>query len=128
MDKVIVEELIRSIAFFFIFYLLSILIGSLLFNSSSVSPYFILIPLILTLITFSLFVYKRKNTGKKYRLKRGSSEYRVMIALGSVLCLFVVINGVYDVVVGDFLTGLFWIGLGIVAGVWGLTEITRKSW
>ncbi|TRO50843.1 hypothetical protein E2P63_05645 [Candidatus Bathyarchaeota archaeon] len=127
MDKIIVEELVRSIAFFFIFYLLSILIGSLLFNSSSVSPYFILIPLILTLITFSLFVYKRKNTGKKYRLRRGGFEYRVMIAVGSVLCIFVVINGLYDVIIGDFLTGLFWVCLGIVAGVWGLTEIRRKS-
>jgi len=127
MDKIIVEELIRGIAFFFVFYLLSILIGSLLFNSSSVSPYFILIPLILTLITFSLFVYKRKNTGKRYHLRRGSFEYRVMIASGSILCLFVVINGVNDVIVGDFLNGLFWIGLGIVAGAWGLTEIRRKS-
>ena len=126
MDKVIVEELIRSLAFFFLYYLLAIVIGSLLFHSSSVSPYFIIIPFVLTLITFSFFVYERKKTGKEYRLRRGSYEYRAMIALGSVVCFLVIINGVSDVIVGN-LTGLFWIGLGIVVGVWSLAEIRRKN-
>jgi uncharacterized membrane protein YfcA len=126
MDKIIVEELIRSLAFFFLYYLLAIVIGSLLFYSPSVSPYFIFIPFILTLITFSFFVYKRKKTGKEYRLRRGSYGYRVIIALGSVVCFFVAINGVSEIIAGN-LTGLFWIGLGIVAGVWGLAEIRRKK-
>jgi uncharacterized membrane protein YfcA len=126
MDKVIVEELIRSLAFFFLFYLLSIVIGSLLFHSSLVSPYFILIPLVLAMITFSFFVYKRKKTGKEYRIRRGSFEYTVIIALGSVIGLFVIIDGVSDVLVGN-LTGLLWIGLGIAVGVWSLAEIRRKN-
>jgi uncharacterized membrane protein YfcA len=126
MDKVIVEELVRSLAFFFLFYLLTIVISSLLFHSSPASPYFIFIPLALTLITFSFFVYKRKNTGKEYRLRRGSSGYKVIIALGSLICVFVIIDGVSDVIVGN-LTGLFWIGLGITAGFWGLVEIRRKN-
>jgi uncharacterized membrane protein YfcA len=126
MDKVIVEELIRSLAFFFLFYLLSIVIGSLLFHSSLVSPYFILIPLVLAMITFSFFVYKRKKTGKEYRIRRGSFEYKVIIALGSVIGLFVIIDGVSDVLVGN-LTGLLWIGLGIAVGVWSLAEIRRKN-
>ena len=111
MDKVIVEELIRSLAFFFLFYLISIVIGSLL-HIPSVSPYFILIPLALATITFSFFVYKRKKTGKEYRIRRGSFEYKVIIALGSVIGLFVIIDGVSDVLVGN-LTGLLWIGLGL---------------
>ena len=125
MDKVIVEELIRSLAFFFLFYLLFIVIGSLL-HIPSVSSYFIFIPLVLTLITFSFFVYKRKKTGKEYRIKRGSFEYKVIIALGSVIGLFVIIDGVSDVLVGN-LTGLLWIGLGIAVIVWSLAEIRRKN-
>ena len=125
MDKVIVEELIRSLAFFFLFYLIAIVIGSLL-HIPSVSPYFIFIPLVLTLITFSFFVYKRKKTGKEYRIRRGSFEYKVIIALGSVIGLFVIIDGVSDVLVGN-LTGLLWIALGIVVDVWSLSEIRRKN-
>jgi uncharacterized membrane protein YfcA len=125
MDKVIVEELIRSLAFFFLFYLISIVIGSLL-HIPSVSPYFILIPLALATITFSFFVYKRKKTGKEYRIRRGSFEYKVIIALGSVIGLFVIIDGVSDVLVGN-LTGLLWIALGIAVDVWSLSEIRRKN-
>ena len=82
--------------------------------------------MVLTLITFSFFVYKRKKTGKEYRIKRGSFEYKVIIALGSVIGLFVIIDGVSDVLVGN-LTGLLWIGLGIAVIVWSLAEIRRKN-
>ena len=126
MDNVIVEELIRSIAFFFLFYMLTIIVGSLLFQSSLVSPNFILIPINLTIITFSFFIYKRRNTGKDYHLKRGSFEYKVMVGSVSICCLFVVLSGVTTINDGNMLVGLTWFSLGILLGIWGLIEIRRK--
>jgi hypothetical protein len=127
MDKVIVEELIRSLAFFFIFYLSTIFLGSLLFYESPISPYFIFIPLVLTLIIFSFFVYARKNTGEEYHFRRGSFEYRAMMILVMIGCFFVIITGVSNISDGNFLTGLIWISVGTVSGVWSFTEIIRKT-
>jgi Na+-transporting NADH:ubiquinone oxidoreductase subunit NqrB len=127
MDKVIVEELIRSLAFFFLFYLSTIFIGSLLFHESPISPYFVFIPLVLTLITFSFFVYERKNTGKEYHFRRGSVEYRAMMILVMIGCFFFIITGVSTVSDGTFLNGFIWISIGIISAVWSFTEIIRKA-
>jgi len=127
LDNVIVEELIRSIAFFFLFYMLTIIVGSLFFQSSSVSPNFILIPISLTLITFSSFIHKRRNTGKEYHLRRGSFEYKVMIGSVSICCLFVVLSGVTKINDRNLLVGLIWFCLGILLGISGLIEFRRKN-
>jgi len=127
MDKVIVEELIRSLALFFLFYLSTIIVGSLLFHESPISPYFIFIPLVLTLITFSFFVYERKNTGKEYHFRRGSFEYRAMMILVMIGCFFFIITGVSNISDGNFFTGFIWISVGIISGVWSFAEIIRKT-
>jgi hypothetical protein len=106
--------------------MLTIVIGSLLFQKSIVSSYFISIPIFLTIISFSFFVHRRRNTGKEYHLKRGNFEYRVMVGLVSISCFFVVLFGVRDVISENLLVRFTWISLGFIAGIWGLIEIRRK--
>lgn len=127
MDRIIVEEMIRSLAFFFLFYLSTIIIGSLLFHDSPISPYFIFVPLVLTLITFSLFLYGRKNSGKDYRLERGSLGYKTMMILVIIGCVFFILNGVNSISNGNFFTSFIWISIGIISAIWSFTEIIRKT-
>ena len=129
MDKVIVEELFRSLAFFFIFYILTIVIGSQFYHESTISLYVIVgIPLIFTVIAFSFFVYRRKTTGKEYKLRgrRGSTEYRAMMVIFTIGCFSFIISGVRNIADGNSLIGLIWISLGIVFGAWGIREVNKK--
>ena len=128
MDKVIVEELIRGLAFFFLFYILTIVLGSQFFHESTISLYAIIgIPLIFTVIVFSFFVYRRKTTGREYKLRRGSAEYRMMMVIVTISCFFFIISGVRNITDGNSLIGLIWISFGIISGALGITEIGRKT-
>jgi hypothetical protein len=58
---------------------------------------------VITGVVFSLFVYKRKSTGKEYKLKRGTTPYKVTMAMGTLASFGYIISRVRDIVYGDTL-------------------------
>jgi len=124
MDRVIMEELIRSVPTFFFAFIITIFLGAQ-FGLTTAPLYVVMgVPLIITVVSFSIFVYKRKSTGKEYKLKRGSTPYKVTMAMGTLAAFGFTIFGVRDVIYGD-ITGLFWTGIGILAIIIGLKEFRK---
>ena len=127
MARVIVEELFRGLAIYFLTLMLIIVVASQFFSESTISSYVIVgIPLITATISFCFFVYMRKIKGKDYKLKAGSSHYRVTMAIFTVCCFLLLTSGLRNISDENSLLGLMWVGLGIFFGVWGIREATKK--
>jgi predicted permease len=129
LKRVIVEELIRSLAAFFLFYVLAIVVASQVFHGSTISLYVVFgVPLFFALIHFPFFVYMRMKTGKDYHFRRGSVEYRGMM-VGVTICCFSLslLGGVRNITGGNPVIGLVWLIFGIACGVWGIREIYIKE-
>lgn len=87
MDRVIIEELLRSAGTFFIAFMINIFL-MVQFGLTTASLFMVIgIPLVITGVVFSLLVYKRKRTGKEYKLlKRGATPYKVTMAIFTLVC------------------------------------------
>ena len=129
MKRVIAEELIRSLAAFFIFYVLTIVVASQVFHGSTISLYVVIgVPLFFALINFSFFVYMRMKTGKDYQFRRGSAEYRGMMVGVTISCFsLALLGGVRNITNGNPVIGLVWLIFGIACGIWGIREIYIKK-
>ena len=129
MDNVIVEELLRSLTIYFLVYILIILLGSQFYHEPTISLYVIVgIPLITAVSVFSIFVYKRKTTGKNYMLRRGSIQYKAMMVTTLFVCFALIISrGVKSISEGNSLIGLLWICLAIISGASAIKELGRKQ-
>jgi len=127
MDRVIMEELLRSVATFFLAFVITIFLGAL-FGLTTAPLYVIMgIPLVITGVVFSLFVYKRKSTGKEYKLKRGTTPYKVTMAIFILVCFGFILSRVRDIVYGDTFMGLFLTGIGTLALIIGLREFRKTK-
>ena len=127
MARVIVEELFRGLAVYFLTYLLIVVVAAQFYNEPTISLSVLVgVPLITAAFSFCFFVYMRKITRKDYRLKRGGPLYRVNMAIFTVCCFFLVISGLRNIDEGNSLLGLMWMGLGIFFGIWGIKEATKK--
>jgi len=126
MDRIILEELLRSFAIFFFAFIITIFLGAL-FGLTTAPLYVIIgIPMIIAGVVFSILVYKRKSTGKEYKLKRGTTPYKITMALGVLVASTYTISRVRDVIYGD-ITGLFWTSIGILAVIIGLREFRKTK-
>ena len=127
MDRIIIEELLRSVAIFFFAFMTTIFLGAL-FGLTTAPLYVIMgIPLVITGVVFSLFVYKRKSTGKEYKLKRGTTPYKITMAMGTLVSLGYILSRVRDIIYGDTLVGLFWTGIGILSAIIFFREFRKTK-
>ena len=127
MDRIIIEELLRSVAIFFFAFMTTIFLGAL-FGLTTAPLYVIMgIPLVITGVVFSLFVYKRKSTGKEYKLKRGTTPYKITMAMGALVSLGYILSRVRNIIYGDTLVGLFWTGIGILSAIIFFREFRKTK-
>ena len=126
MDRIIIEELLRSVATLFFALMITIF---LIKQFGLPASFFTIIgiPLVITGVIFSLFVYKRKTTGKEYKLKTGTTPYKVMTAIFTLACLVFIISGIRTIAYGNTLMGFFWTGLGIFGVVSGFREFRKTK-
>ena len=128
MNRIIIEELMRSLATFFLFYMLTIVVASQVFHGSTVSLYLVIgVPLFFALINFSFFVYMRKKTGKNYQFRRGSGEYRGMMVAVTISCFsLALLGGIRNITTGNPVIGSVWLIFGVASGVLGIREVCIK--
>ncbi len=125
MDRIIKEELMRSIAvFFFAFVGSGIVMRELGVHSRSL---FILlgIPLVITAAVFSALVYKRKNTDRDFKVKPGSVGWKLSMGLLAIGGIVLILTGVRLIPTDDMIAGILSLSLGLFCVFAGLKELRK---
>jgi hypothetical protein len=116
MDRIIKVGLLMSIPILFF----AVLIASFIVVKTSVPANFFTvmgIPILITAIVFSLFVYKRKaqeKKGKLIKLYPSATSLKITIIVLIFATFGFIASGIRRLCQNDISFGLYWIGIGIL--------------